>query len=311
MEIVEVTAEQYAEVISKPAQFFNAAAFNAVNAYKCDNVFYLLFKDAKIRLGIIFGVRNNILVSPFSAPFGGFETVNDDIRLQQIDQALETLGNWAKAKNFDGIKIVPPPFFYNPNFLNKMDNCLYRAGFDKANIELNYQFPTAKFDENYESIIWYNAKKNLKRGFQAALIFEKLDRDNGKQAYDVIAQNRESRGFPLRMTWEQVLETTTVMHADFFVVKKDSDPVGAAVVFQVSEKTVQVIYWGDLPQFSEYKTMNFLSFNVFKYYKEHGMEMIDIGPSTENSIPNHGLCEFKESIGCDINTKTEYFKKLH
>jgi len=133
MEIVEVTAEQYAEVISKPTQFFNAAAFNAVNAYKCDNVFYLLFKDAKIRLGIIFGVRNNLLVSPFSAPFGGFETVNDDIKLQQIDQALEALENWAKEKNFDGIKIVPPPFFYNPNFLNKMDNCLYRAGFDKAN----------------------------------------------------------------------------------------------------------------------------------------------------------------------------------
>ena len=311
MEIVEVTAGQYAEVIYKPTQFFNAAAFNAVNAYKCDNVFYLLFKDAKIRLGIIFGVRNNILVSPFSAPFGGFETVNDDIRLHQIDQALETLGNWARAKNFDGIKIVPPPFFYHPNFLNKIDNCLHRAGFGKANIELNYQFPTAKFNENYESMIWYNAKKNLKRGFQAALVFEKLDHNNGKKAYDVIAQNRAARGFPLRMTWEQVLETTTIMQADFFLVKKDSGPVGAAVVFHVSEKTVQVIYWGDLPQFSEYKTMNFLSYNLFKHYKEGGIEMIDIGPSTENSIPNHGLCEFKESIGCDINIKTEYFKKLN
>jgi len=78
----------------------------------------------------------------------------------------------------------------------------------------------------------------------------------------------------------------------------------------VAEETVQVIYWGDLPQFSEYKTMNFLSYNIFKHYKEAGIAMIDIGPSTEDSIPNYGLCEFKESIGCDINIKTEYFKKL-
>ena len=56
--------------------------------------------------------------------------------------------------------------------------------------------------------------------------------------------------------------------------------------------------------------MNFLSFNVFQYYKNQGIAIIDIGPSTENSIPNHGLCEFKESIGCDISIKTEFFKNL-
>ena len=56
--------------------------------------------------------------------------------------------------------------------------------------------------------------------------------------------------------------------------------------------------------------MNFLSFHVFQYYKNQGIEIVDIGPSTENSIPNYGLCEFKESIGCDILIKTEFYKKL-
>jgi len=65
-----------------------------------------------------------------------------------------------------------------------------------------------------------------------------------------------------------------------------------------------------LPEFSEYKTMNFLSFSVFEYYKSQGIRIVDIGPSTENSVPNYGLCEFKESIGCDIAIKTEFSKKL-
>ncbi|MBC7607788.1 MAG: hypothetical protein H7199_12655 [Burkholderiales bacterium] len=311
MEVVEVTADDYTEVFPKPYHFFNTATFNALNAYKCEEVFYLVFKDTKIRLGIIFGVRNNILNAPFSAPFGGFESSSDDLRLQQIDTALVALNHWAKTKNFDGIKIVPPSFFYNPNFLNKLDNCLVRAGFDKVNIELNYQFPTAKFDDNYQSIIWYNAKKNLKKAFKSDLIFEKLATQNGQQAYEVIAQNRKERGFPLRMTWAQVEETATVILVDFFVVRKQSDAIGAALIFHVADDVVQVVYWGDLPQFSEYKTMNFLSYELFQYYKKQGIKMVDIGPSTENTIPNYGLCEFKESIGCEINIKTEFFKKLN
>jgi hypothetical protein len=310
MEVLEVNAETYAQAFPKPSHFFNAGGFSALNSYKCDGVFYLVFKDSKIRLGITFGVRNNILCSPFSAPFGGFEPASEDIRLSQIDAALKALEDWARSKKFDGIRIVPPSFFYNPNFLNKMDNCLFRSGYQKANIELNYQFPTDKLDDNYQNLIWYNAKKNLNRSLKSGFSFEKLASEDSKLAYDVIAQNRKERGFPLRMTWEQVSETTAIIPADFFLVKKEEEKVAAALVFHVADQIVQIIYWGDLPQFSEYKTMNFLSYNVFKYYKEQGIKMIDIGPSTENSIPNYGLCEFKESIGCDINIKTEYFRKL-
>lgn len=311
MEILEVDSKTYAEVIATPSHIFNSAAFNALNESKCEQVFYLLFKDSKIRLGIIFGVRNNILTSPFSAPFGGFESTSEDIRLQQIEAALHSLEVWAKEKLLQGIRIVSPSFFYNENFLNKIYNCLYRTSFLSANIELNYQFSTSKFDENYSNSIWYNAKKNLKRALQSNLTFEKLIPEKGKFAYDVIAQNRKERGFPLRMTWEQVQETMKVITVDFFVVKKEETPIGSALIFQVTNEIVQVVYWGDLPEFAEHKTMNFLSFNVFQYYKNQGIKIIDIGPSTENSIPNYGLCEFKESIGCDISIKTEFYKKLN
>jgi hypothetical protein len=56
--------------------------------------------------------------------------------------------------------------------------------------------------------------------------------------------------------------------------------------------------------------MNFLSYKIFEFYKKTGIRIVDIGPSTENSVPNHGLCEFKESIGCDISTKFTYRKEI-
>jgi len=78
------------------------------------------------------------------------------------------------------------------------------------------------------------------------------------------------------------------------------------MVFHVSSVVVQVVYWGDLPEYAHLKTMNFLSYKLFEYYTGTNIHVIDIGPSTENSIPNFGLCEFKESVGCEITNKLTF-----
>jgi hypothetical protein len=53
MEILEVSPGEYAEVIDEPNHVFASAAFNNLNADKCDEMFYLLFRDGKYRLGLI------------------------------------------------------------------------------------------------------------------------------------------------------------------------------------------------------------------------------------------------------------------
>lgn len=311
MEILEVSADAYAEALPKPSHIFNSASFNVLNAGKCEQLFFLLFKDSKIRLGIILGARNKMLHSPFSAPFGGFEATGNDTKLQQIERSVLALERWASAKNFTGVRMVLPSFFYNSNLLNKVYSCLTRLNFERTNTDLNYHFSTDKFTENYAKEIWYNAYKNLKRSQVAGLTFEELGARDGEKAYKVIALNRSSRGFPLRMSWEQVAATGEVVDIDYFIVKKDQHDIAAAIIFHVAPNIVQVVYWGDLPEYSEFKTMNFLSYHVFKHYKDKKVKIVDIGPSTENSRPNYGLCEFKESIGCDIVIKTEFIKKLH
>ena len=310
MEILEVTSEVFDATFPNPNHIFNSGSFSKLNESRFETVYYLIFKDTKTRLGIILGLKDQVLLSPFSATFGGFEFVSEDVKLYQIDAALQSLSDWASSKKYIGIKIIPPPFFYKEDFLAKTTNCMYRAGFETQNIELNYHFQTANLSDTYEQDIWYNAKKNLKKSNSFGLVFEKLDVSQGKLAYDIIAQNRSERGFPLRLTWEQLVKTNEVIPMDFFLVKTTEETVGSAIVYHMAPSIVRIIYWGDLPQFSEYKTMNFLSYNLFKYYKEHGVKMIDIGHSTVDSVPNNGLCEFKESIGCSISLLYEFYKKL-
>ena len=310
MEIHEVTQQEYNAVIAYPIHKFNSIQFNELNKNKCEKVYYLLFKDVKYRLGIIIGLRNNELINPFSASFGGFDFLRPDIKLFQIDLALEALFVWAKNKAFVGIKILPPSAFYSPDFSAKITNCLFRAGFETKNVEVNYHFETKNLNDSYIQSIWYNARRNLNLSLKNNLKFERINQNESKVAYDIIVQNRSERGFPLRLTFEQLKETQTVIPIDYFLVRHDDIAIASAIVFHLSATVVRVVYWGDLAKFSELKTMNFLSYSVFKYYKELNIPYIDIGHSTVDSVPNHGLCEFKESIGCSIGLLNEYYKEI-
>ena len=87
MEIIEVSDKEYAVIFPAPYHVFNTAAFNALNSYKCDHVSYLVFKDSKVRIGLILGEKVNMAYSPFSAPFGGFSFLSNQLRQQRIAKA--------------------------------------------------------------------------------------------------------------------------------------------------------------------------------------------------------------------------------
>jgi hypothetical protein len=310
MEITEASPREYNQAFFSTYHIFNSVEFNVLNESKSEQLLFLIFKDTKIRLGLIAGVKAKSLYSPFSAPFGGFSYLKEDVTIAQMDASVDALQHYATGR-VQSIHYTLPPLFYNELFNNKLLNVLYRKGFKISAIDLNYAFNLEKLTDDYETNIWYNARKNLRISLKSGFDFVKCESEESKrEAYEVIKENRNRKGYPLKMTYEQVEKTTKVITADFFLLKKGDDKVAAAQIFHVTKKIVQVIYWGDIPDFVNYKPMNFLAWSVFKYYKNLGFKYVDIGPSTENGIPNYGLCEFKEGIGCDITPKISFTKEL-
>ncbi|MCU4166644.1 hypothetical protein [Carboxylicivirga caseinilyticus] len=312
MEVVEVKIEEFKAIESNQLHVFQSVAFNELNREKCDKVYYLLFKDSKYRLGLILGAREESLYSPFSAPFGGFIAISNQKILQYLDVGISSLLEWSTNKGFTSIHMTLPPTFYNESLIANQMNSLWRKGFELCDIDLNYSFSVDFLNDNYLINLPRNARKNLKIALKSELDFKLCLSESEKFfAYEVIKKNREERGFPLRMSWQQVSDTISIIDADFFLVYTNTNvAIASAVVFHVTDKIVQVIYWGDLHDYAGLKTMNYLSFKVFEYYKLQGISIVDIGPSTENSIPNHGLVEFKESIGCKVSPKYKFEIKI-
>ena len=312
MEIFEVKKTEFTKIISNPYHNYGTANFNELNKYKCNSVYYLIFKEKKYRLGIVGGIIDNSIYSSYSAPFGGFLYLKKDIKIRYIDSAVDLLIKWCKTKNLDTINITLPPPFYEEGFISKQSNSLYRKGFKISTMELNYAFFTNKFDDDYYSEIWRNARNNIRKALKGNLNFHKCETiEEKKEAYEIIKQHKKVKNYPLKLTWKQILETVSLIEADFFIVSDfDTIPIAAAIIFHVGKSIVQIIYWGDLMKYSHLRTMNFLSYKLFEYYNQHNYKIIDLGPSSENSIPNSGLCDFKESIGCDICLKKSFSLSL-
>lgn len=303
MEIIRVTAKEYGGYFQSPYHVFNTVAFSELNRGKCDDLHYLVCKDKKARIGIILGKRGEMLCSPFSAPFGGF-SFNRNEKLDYFEEAAALVKSYAEALD-SKLKISLPPVIYHPTLVSKMCSSFIRSGYQTAYMDLNYQFEVERF-RNYEKLIDTKTKNKLHNSQKVDFCFIQLDSQREEdvvRAYEVIRKNREARGFPLRMTRQAVWETVQVVKADFFVLSFEGVDVAAAQVFHVSSGIAQVIYWGDLPEYAELRVMNFFTYKVFEHYFSKGLRILDIGPSTENGVPNYGLCEFKENIGCTVSMK--------
>jgi hypothetical protein len=311
MLIEEISADVYKTYLPDWTFIYTSIGFNELNKYKVDEVKYLLFRDSKPRFIICIGVRDSGILCPFSAPFGMLLPIKKHTSLSQFNDAVKSFDLYISENQIKNVIITLPPMFYRESDISMIINSLIMHEFHIKYIDLNYQIDLRNVVINdYINHIESNARKNLNISIQTGLKFMKCSTEEEKTtAYHVIRRNRESKGYPLRMTEDQVLQTARAVKNDFFIVLNNQEAIAAAIVFYVNQEIVQVIYWGDIPGHSQVKPINFLSFQLIVYYKQQDLHYLDIGPSTENGIPNYGLCDFKHSFGCDISNKFTFEKQ--
>ncbi len=312
MTIEIISVEQYKLFFQGNNFIFMSPEFTELNKYKVDKIIYMLIKDSKPRFIACFGIKENKVFCPFSAPFGMIIPLKNDTSLECYFAMIKAIDAYMLQENYKYIQYTLPPAFYNDNAVNILIYALTSNGYLMKHIDINYHMDLKKMGvNNYIDLIHYNARKNLSISLKAGLRLDQCLRDEDKlMAYEIIRLNRESKGYPIRMSYEQVSNTIRIVDHEFFVVKKGDKPIAAAVVFHVNKDVAQVIYWGDIPGYSQDKPINYLSYQLILYYRQSGYRYLDIGPSSECGVPNIGLCNFKQSIGCDITCKFTFEKYI-
>ena len=70
---------------------FISEAFTELNSAKCEKVVRLVEEKEKPGLGLVAGIRNGVIHSPFSAPFGGFHFRKDIMYIGEVDCFVDSL----------------------------------------------------------------------------------------------------------------------------------------------------------------------------------------------------------------------------
>lgn len=312
MRLVEISGEEYKQLTMGKCLVFCKQEFLELNKGKVDKVRYLLGKDKKNRIVFAIGEKDRQWNAPYSAPYAAFIEIQKNTKIDYYWDFVQMFNEYARQCEIQDIHIILPPDIYHRQINAKMINALLGNGYHITFEDVNYSLNLAQFDlSGYISSLHYKARNMLNVALRSNLSCIKCeDQDSKEEAYRVICRNHEGKGYPVKMSLDEVLHTIEIIEHDFFLVKKDSLSIAAAIVFHVTDRIVQVIYWGDIPNVGGYKPMNFLSYKLIAYYIEHNMEQVDIGPSSENGIPNLGLCGFKESIGCEVSSKYKLSIKL-
>ena len=273
---------------------FISAPFIELNKNKADVIIRLAESTQKPLIGLVAGIKEGMLYSPFSAPFGGFHFLKQNIYVSEIDNFLKSLQSHIVSKGYSGIELIIPPDIYHPTFNAKTINCLVRNGFEPAIPEVTNWVELNNFNGVFSQ---RNSREYYNQAVRFGLTFNLARNETDKEnIYDLISSNRAKFGRPIFMTLKDITDTAGLWPVDFFKVNEtDGTLVASAIFYQSHPEICYAAFWGDNETGRPLRAMDFLAFNLWTFYKNKGYKYIDLGISTENGHPNEGLLRFKES----------------
>lgn len=276
--------------------------FHELNGFKVDKTIAFWFGAPKGKACLIGGIKDNRLLFPYSSPFAMIEVFKGD-KNEELEEYLNEIDSFCADNSIKEARLILPPMIYDETSITKWLAALSREGFLVDEVGLNFHIEIGS-ENDYLKKLQRNGKKNLKnalsRDYKMHLC---LTEEEKKIAYDIIQKNRDSKGYYLSMSWDDVRKTISNVEHDFHILTIDDQDIAAAIVFKVTDDIWQVVYWGEIPGREFDRPMNYLPYALHEFYAGRGIRILDIGPSMWEGKPNYGLCNYKESIGCDVSSR--------
>lgn len=294
--LVEVSKEEYRQRFTTNPHMFISEEFIGMVENKCDRVVRLMKEDDS-SMGLIAGITDGILESPFSAPFGGFHYSHEYQFYYTISNFLADLKEYIRKEKLNGFSITLPPDLYQSNMNAKLVNALLRIGFNLVTPDINNWIDLKNFDGTWPK---YVVEQNCRKAVKHGLVWSVEDeRESLEEGYRVILKNREEQNREIHMTLDGLLDMRSIIPVDFFMVKDNVDKaIATGVFYRGHEKIVQGIFMGDDMEKRNLGAMNLMYKHCFYHYKEMGFDYIDLGTSSLKGEPNVGLIRFKELHNC-------------
>jgi hypothetical protein len=292
--LIEVSAKEFKHRFGSDPHPYISEPFTEFNKWKVDRIVRLIEDNKKVSMGLLAGIKDGILRSPFSAPFGGFHYRNESVYINNVQEFIKQLLDFSKNHGIKKINLTLPPSIYQQSINAKLVNTLIRSDFDMELPEITNWIELRHFNEVFSH---RNSREYYKQSLKNKLLFCTIKESTEKElAFEIIRENRQRFGRPIYMSFDDILQMEEIWPVDFFGVKDTvGEMVASGIFYRFPRQIAYAVFWADTEKGRPLRAMDFLVFNLLRHYRSAGFEYIDLGISTELGIPNDGLLRFKET----------------
>lgn len=283
------------EVVYLPG-LYNAKPFLEINNSLPQLHFYLIDEERQKALGhIAFSTEESEVMSPFRAPFAGFELVADLDSLAILYFLQETQRR-LKQRGVRYLRIKLAPACYQGSADTLIEN-MKHLGFEEKDRQTYHVIAVNM--EPLEKKIATMEQRRLRKSAREGLTFRFVKRSEFAALFGFIKRHREAKGHQLSMDWSGLKTAINANRESYLAggVYKEEQLIAAAVLVKVSDKVVYNFLPAHDVTFNSLSPMVFLIGAVYDWCQGQGIDWIDLGTSYLGKKENKSLISFKEHMG--------------
>ena len=294
LRVVEVKPAGHA--IRYDAWLYNSPEYLSANNELPQLHFYLVHEvKHELWAHIAFSREESEVLSPYKAPFGGFELAEElpsEAFLFFVSEVLRRL----KVHHVRFVSLKMPPTFYQSGH-DYLPADLEALGFRMKKEWVYHALPV---DESVlvQKMVSMEQRK-LRKATKLGLKFKFATRQDYASLYEFIKKHREAKGHHLSVTWNDLREAIKVRPESYLFcgVYQDKRLLAACVLIRVNTRVVYYFQPAHDPEFNALSPMVFLLDALYAWCREQSIGYIDLGTSYLQSKPNESLIKFKEHVG--------------
>ena len=256
---------------------------------------------------IYFSFLGNLLISLDKSPFGSFVITSSTSRSSLIS-LVEKIEAWSRARGIASLMIRSFPEIYEPDQSALIKETLIGSGFSIKYEDITQVIPITESSMDLNT----HKKRRLRQAASLDFSFREISLSYLEEAYSLIVESRESKGYPITMTFKDLEAMFKLFPTDYllFGVFDKNKLIAASACIKVNNKILYCFYIGDDLAFRPHSPITVLINGIYRYCQASHFKMLDLGISTDNGVLNKGLYAFKKTFGSFDSHKSTFLKQL-
>ena len=237
--------------------------------------------------------------SGHSAPFGGPNFTRGQVTPAVVEQLVEETCETAMHAGASAARIALRPPSYSASEPLVL-HTLLQQGFVVSGSELSCSVDLRPVSsrEDYLASLKRTVRHALRKTADEPWTFHEVT-GPWDESYSLLERNRARKGRTVRLPLSYLEQLRADLPGTLrcFELRHDGHTVAAAVLYRLLDHVESVQYWGDDADWLPFSPMRQLAAEVASLAIDEGRELLDLGKSSVDGVPDHGLVEFKRSIG--------------